>query len=302
MVADNNREDVTHMKIENISFNDYVIIYTEGLGTLSGWTLHKTTRFFMYKSQHEPNFTYKTAEMIPSVINNKTMNIINTSVRYYLDMYLLTGIRTVNIIRSDFSYGLVVFAGNKSVDTVNSRHLTVLNISIINTTFTKGRIYYWAYGRDSVISIKTIHSTFNNSDIYQFKGAGYFGAVIEDTKFHRSGILFEQVISVSMRNCEYEVSDNMICDNVKISGNDHFYFDPEGISKTIKQMICLPSHCEDYWPTISIENIVFTGSLNIQTNSVIKTERVNFFMRNVNLDIDQKGVNRKRCYISYTSD
>ena len=57
--------------------------------------------------------------------------------------------------------------------------------------------------------MKTTHSTFNNSGIYQYKGAGYFGAVIEDTKFHRSRVLFEQVISVSMRNCEYEVSDDM---------------------------------------------------------------------------------------------
>ena len=76
MVADDNREDMTHVKIENISFNNSIIIYTEGLVTLYGCTLHKPTRFFMYKSQYEPDFIYKTAEMIPSVIRNKTINII----------------------------------------------------------------------------------------------------------------------------------------------------------------------------------------------------------------------------------
>ena len=72
----------------------------------------------------------------------------------------------------------------------------------------------------------------------------------------------------------------MICfhDNVKISGNDHLYNEPEGIRKTIKLLICLPSHCEDYRPTASIENIVFTGSLNKQTDSVIKTEHLIFIM------------------------
>ena len=307
MVADNNREDVTHVKIENISFNyNEVIFYTKGLVTLYGCTIHGWTWFFMYKSQYEPDFTYETAEMIPSVISNKTINIINTSVHHTLWMSLLSGIRTVNIINSDF--GLVSYehfwfvAGNKSVDTVNSRHLTVLNISIINTTFTNYVTYYWAYGRDSIIFMKTTHSTFNNSMIYQVKGAGYFGAVIEDTKFHRSEFLFLQVISVSMRNCEYEVSDDMFFDNVKISGNDHFYDDPEGIKQTIKLLIFLPSHCEDYWPTVSIENTVFTGTLNKQTNSVVKTEQVTFIMRNVTFDIHQKGINRKRWYISYTTN
>ena len=248
-MADNNREDVTHVKIENTEFTNRVIIYTEGLVTLYGCALHRWTRFFMYKSQYEPDFTYKTAEMIPSVINNKTINIINTSVHRTLRMYLLSGIRTVNIINSDFglvSYKQLWFvAGNKSVDTVNSRHLTVLNISIINTTFTYYHTYNWAYGRDSIISMKTTHSTFNKSCIYQYKGAGFFGAVIEDTKFHRRTVFFLQVISVSMRNCEYEVSD-MYYDNFKISGNDHFHDDPEGIKQTIKLLICLPSHCEDY--------------------------------------------------------
>ena len=92
--------------------------------------------------------------------------------------------------------------------------------------------------------MKTIHSTFNNSNIYQTKGAGYFGAVIENNKFHRSGISFSQVISVSMRNCEYEVSDRY-SDNVKISGNYHFNNEPvsdlEGKRKTFKQLICLSS-------------------------------------------------------------
>ena len=46
---------------------------------------------------------------------------------------------------------------------------------------------------------------------------------------------------------------------------------------------------------------MFTGTLNKQTNSVIKTEQVIFIMRNVIFDIHQKGVNRKRWYISYTS-
>ena len=294
-MADNNREDVTHVKIENISFdkNNTVIIYTEGLVTLQGCTLHRWTLFFMYKSQHEDDFTYEAAEMIPSVINNKTINIINTSVHSYLPMYLLSGIRTVNIIRSDFSRYLEVVAGNKSLDTVCSRDLTVLNISIINTTFTSSGTVYSTYGRDSIISMKTTHSTFNNTDIYQSKGAGYFGAVIEDTKFYRSEILFEQVASVSMRNCEYEVSDDMFHDNVKISGNDHSVNDPEGIQQTIKLLICHSSHCKEY-STVSIENTVFTGSLNKETNSVIKTEQVTFIMRNVNFDIYQKGVNRKR--------
>ena len=219
-MADNKREDVPHVKIENITFINKVVFYTKGLVTLYECTIHKRILFFMYKSQYEPDFTYKTAEMIPSVTDNKTINIINTSVHHFLWMYLLSGIRTVNIINSDFvvSYKQLWFVvGNKSVDTVNSRHLTVLNISIINTTFTNGLTEYHAYGRDSIISMKTTHSTFNNSYIYQFKGAGYLGAVIEETKFYRSTILFRQVILVSMRNCEYEVSDNMFFDNVKIS-------------------------------------------------------------------------------------
>ena len=230
-MADNNREDVTHVKIENISFSNKVIFYTEGLVTLNGCTLNHWTWFFIYKSQYEPDITYKTAERIPSAINNKTINIINTSVHHYLFMYLLSGIRTVNIIRSDFAVDLYkqlwFFAGNKSMETVNSRHLTVLNISIINTTFTNSETCYVAHGRDSIISMKTTHSTFIKISIGQLKGAGYFGAVIEDTKFHRTTIIFLQVISVSMRNCEYEVSDNMYYDNVQMSGNDHFYDDPD---------------------------------------------------------------------------
>ena len=137
----------------------------------------------MYKSQHEADFTYKTAEMIPSVINNKTINIINKSVRGYLHIYLWSGIGTVNIIRSDFMTisWLEVSAGNKSMEVACSHHLTVLNISIINTTLTNCVTIYNAYGRDSIISMKTTHSKFNNSKIAQPKGAGYFGAVIEDT-------------------------------------------------------------------------------------------------------------------------
>ena len=305
-MADNNREDVTHVKLENISFNDDLLIYTKGLVTLHGCTIHYFTWFFMYKSQHETDFIYKTAEMIPFVISNKTINIINTNFHDYLHLYLLSGITTVNIIRSDFVPNwlacLRIVAANKTMEIVNSHHLTVLNISIIDTTFTNYLTQYTAYGRDSIISIKTTHSTFNNSDINQFKGAGYFGAVTEDTKFYRSTVVFHQVISISMRNCEYEVSDDMFFDNVKISGNDHFLNDPEGIKQTIKLLICLSSHCEDYYPTISIENTVFTGSLNKQTNSVAKIEQVSFIIRNVTFDIYRKGINRKRWYISYTTD
>ena len=301
MVADNNRKDVTHVQIENISFRDDAIIYTKGLVTLYGCTLNAWIGFFMYKSQHETDFTYEIAEMIPSVINNKMINIINTSVHHNLWLYLLSGIRTINIIESDFGGDLLFFAGNKSVDTVSSRHLKVLNVSIINATFTNYGAYYRAYGRDSIVSMKITYSKFINSVIYQHKGAGYFGAVIENTKFHRRRVSFEQVISVSIGNSEYEVSDDMIYDNIKISGNDHFIDDPEEIKQTIKLLICLSSHCKDYHPTVSIENAVFTGTLNKQTESVIKTEQVTFNMRNVTFDIYQKGVNRKRWYISYTS-
>ena len=302
MVADDKRKDVPHVKIENTEFTNRVIIYTEGLVTLYRCTLHWWITFFMYKSQHEPDFTYETAEMIPSVISNKTINIINTSVYSVLLINLLSGIRTFNIVRSDFGGYLLFVAGNKSVDTACSRHLTVLNFSIINTSFTYFDIGYSAYGRDSIIFMKTTHSTFNKSRIYQYKGAGYFGAVIEDTKFHRSSILFQQVISVSMRNCEYEVSDDMYLDNVKIGGNEHSLNNPEEIQQTIKLLICLSSHWEHYRLTVSIENIAFTGTLNKQTNSVIKTEQVTFILRNVTFDIHQKGINRKRWYISYTTN
>ena len=243
--------------------------------------------------------------MIPSVINNKTINIIHTSVNGYLHIHLSSGIRTVNIISSDLVvdlwYGLFLVARNKSVDTVNSCHLTVLNISIINTTLTNCVTAYNAYGRDSIISMKTTHSTFNYGGIYQHEGAGYFGAVIEDTKFHRSSTFFHQVISVSMRNCEYDLSDDWYYGNIKIIGNEHFYYDPEGIQQTNKLLFCLSFHCEHYQSTVSVENAVFTGSLNKQTNSVIKIEHVNFMMWNVTFDIYQKDVNRKRWYISYTS-
>ena len=102
MVADDKRKDVTHVKLQNISFNDHVVIYTEGLVMLQGCTLNAGIDIFMYKSQNEPDFTYKTTDMIPSVINNKTINIINTSVHGYLYLYLLSEIRTVNIINSYF--------------------------------------------------------------------------------------------------------------------------------------------------------------------------------------------------------
>ena len=302
MVGDNNRQDVTHVKIENIVIHGSVIIYSEGLVTLHGCTLYNWMRFFMYKSQHESDFTYKTAEMIPSVINNKTINIISTSVHDYLYMYLLSGIRTVKILNSDFVWGwLDIVAGNKSVESVSLRYLRVLNISILNTTFTNYDITYWAYGRDSIIFMKIIHSKFDNSGIDQLKGAGYFGAVIENSKFNECIVTFPQVISVSMKNCEYEVSDEMYYDNIKIIGNDNFFNEPEGIKETIKLLICLPSNCKDYMSTASIENIVFTGRLRKQTNSVVKTEHATFIMRNVTFDIDQKSVNRKRWYVSHTS-
>ena len=144
-MVDNNREDVTDVKIENMSFSNRVIIYTEGLVTLHGCALHGLSWFFMYKSQHEPDFTYNTAEMIPSVINNKTIHIISTSVYSDPTMYLLSGIRTVNIINSDFALRLKklkIVAGNKSMETVSSCHLTVRNISITDTTVTNSDTYY----------------------------------------------------------------------------------------------------------------------------------------------------------------
>ena len=301
-MVDNNREDVTHVKVENISFSNRVIIYTEGLVTLHGCALNHWTQFFMYKSQYETDFTYNTAEMIPSVIKNKTINIISTSVYGDLGMYLLSGIRTVNIISSDFVLGyLDVVAGNKSMETVSSRYLTVLNISIINTTLTKSGITHVAYERDSIIFMKTIHSTFNNGGIYQLKGAGYFGAVIENSKFHKSKVTFEEVISVSIRSCEHAVSDDMFHNNVKVIGKGHFYNEPEGMRKTIKSLMCPASFFKDCRPTVSIKNNMFTGSLNKQTNSVIKIEYVTFIVSNVIFNIDQIGVNRKRWYISQMS-
>ena len=103
-----------------------------------------------------------------------------------------------------------------------------------------------------------------------------------------------------MTNCNYEVSDNMNSDIMMISENSHFKNDLEGIQQTIKLLICLSYHCILYNPTVSIENTAFTGSLNKQTNSVAKMEHISLIMRNVNFDIYQRGVNRKRWYISYT--
>ena len=247
----------------NISFNNTVIIYTKGLVTLHGCTLHGSTWFFIYKSQYETDFTYKTADIIPLSIKNKMINIINTSVNDYLEMFHSSGIRSISIISV-----LEVVAGNESVKTVNSCHLTVLNISIINTTFTNYVIRYMAYGRDSIISMKTIHSKFNKSSVQQLKGEGFLGAIIEDNKFYNSVVGFLQVISVRMRTCDYEVRDNKYGDNVKIIGNDHFYYKPEGIQKTINLLNCLPSHCEHYWSTVSIQNTLFSGSLDKQTNNL----------------------------------
>ena len=66
-------------------------------------------------------------------------------------------------------------------------------------------------------------------------------------------------------------------------------------------MICPESHCENYLSTVSIENTVFTGSLNKQTDSVSMINRANLIMRNVTFNIHQEDVNIKRWYISYKS-
>ena len=47
---------------------------------------------------------------------------------------------------------------------------------------------------------------------------------------------------------------------------------------------------------------MFTGTLKKQTNSEIKTKEVTFIIMNVTFDIEQRGVNRKRWYISYTAN
>ena len=277
---------MTHVTFENISFNSYVVINTKGLVTMQGCTLQTYIAFFIHKSEQEADFTYKTAEMIPSVINNRTINFINTSFHIELKIYLLSRIRTINIVNCEFVKYLSFVTGNKSTET-ETRHLTVLNISIIKTRFTNYFINYWPYGRDSIISLKVMNSVFNSSNMVQIKGAGYFGAVLEDSKFHGSIIRFEQAISVVMRNCKYDVSDK-IYDNFNTIVNDRFKYEPLGIRKAIKLLICPESHCENYLSTVSIENTVFTGILNKQTDSVTKIYNANLIMRNVTFNIHQE--------------
>ena len=94
-------------------------------------------------------------------------------------------------------------------------------------------IRYWPCGRDSIISLKVDHSVFNNVGLAQCKGAGYFGAVIEDSDFHTSYIRFKKTTSVVMRNCKYDVSDNKIYGNFNTIANDHFRSEPLGIQKQL---------------------------------------------------------------------
>ena len=129
-MTDDNSEDMTRVHFENISFNSNVIINTKGLVTIQGCTVHAWIYFFIHKSQHEADFTYKTTEKIPSVINKRTINFINTSFHGDLQMYLLSGIRTINIVNCEFVKYLTFVTGNKSTET-ETRHLTVLNINII---------------------------------------------------------------------------------------------------------------------------------------------------------------------------
>ena len=291
---------MTHVTFENISFNNSVIINTKGLITIQGCTVHAWIDFYIHKSQHEADFTYKTAEKIPSVINNRTIYFINTSFHEWLEMYLLSGIRTINIVNCEFVNYLIFVTGNKSTKT-ETRHLRVLNINIINTRFTNYYTYYWPDGRDSIISLKVMNSVFNSSYMVQFKGAGYFSAVLEDSKFHKSEIRFEQEMSVIMQNCKYDVGDNRYSDNLNMIGNDHLTYEPVGIQKAIKLLICHELQCENYLSTVSIENTVFTGILNKQTDSVTKINDANLIMRNVTFNIYLEDVNIRRWYISYKS-
>ena len=297
MITDDNREDMTHVHFENISFNNYVVIINiKGLVTIQGCAVRAWIYFFIHKSQHETGFTYKTAEMIPSVINNRTINFINTSFHEELEMYLLSGIRTINIVNCEFVKYLSFVSGSKSTET-ETHHLTVLNINSINTRFTNTDTYYWPYGRDSIISLKIDHSVFNKSNIHQPKGAGYFGAVFEDSEFNESYIRFEQAASVVLRNCKYDVGDSRYHANFDIIGNDHFFNEPVGIQKAIKLLIC--PKCENYLSTVSIENTMFTGILNKQTDSVTRINNANLIMRNVTFNIYLENVNIRRWYISY---
>ena len=74
-----------------------------------------------------------------------------------------------------------------------------------------------------------------------------------------------------------------------------------GIQKTIKLLICFESHCQNYGSTVSIENTVFTGILNKQTDSVTKINHASLIIRNVAFNIHQENVNIKRWYISHKS-
>ena len=92
-------------------------------------TLHNVV-FFLKKSQHEPYFTYKTAEMIPSVINNRTINFTNTSFHEYgIEMYLLSGIRTIKILNCEFNHSDISFFfyrkqinGNRNTSPYSSKY------------------------------------------------------------------------------------------------------------------------------------------------------------------------------------
>ena len=251
---------MTDVTFEGILFSDDVIIHTYGLITMNQCTLLNDIGFLMYKNQHEVAFTYKTAEIIPSVINVRAVNFINTSFHESLDMYLLSGIRTVNIISCSFVAEDVYFVdGNKSVDTVHSHYLKVLNVSIINTIFTGYQIGLRSYGMDSVILLKIINSLFYFSAIIQYEDTGYFSASIEDSKFYKMYLfIISQATSVSVRNCEYEVTDNIFYDNMKVIGNLYLSGEPVMIQKTIKLLMCPASHCENYYPTVFIENTMFT--------------------------------------------
>ena len=299
-MTDNNREKMTQVTFVNISFKAYVIIHTEGLVTIQGCTLHHPIMFRIQQDPHENNFTYKTAEMIPFIIGEKMINFINTSV-HYLHINLQSGIRTVNFINCDFVDRKVhFFAGDKSIEKEYSHNLTVLNITITNMIFRDSQLSVRSYGRESVISLKVINSSFNHSIIKQQTGAGYFGAVIEDSRFYESSFSLFEATSVSVRNCEYHVIDTFV-DNIKIVGNIYVTTEPYISQNAIKLLIHPTSHIQNHFSTVYFENTMFNGNLNNQTNSVTKINEANLIMRNITFNIYQKSVNRKRWYIAHTS-
>ena len=295
---------MAHVTLVNISIKSDIFIYTEGLVTIQVCTAHARVWFYINMSQHEPYFTYKTAEMVPSVINNRTINFMNTSFHYYLHFSLLSGIRTVNIINCDFvadnNQRVTCMVRKKSVETKCSHDLTVLNITIMNTIFRDYELRYTLYGKESIISLKVINSSFDDSKIMQMKSEGFLGAVFEESRFHKSYFLLFQATSVSVRNCKYDVSDGFV-DNIKIVGNINIPTEPRIIQNAIKLLIFPVSHIHSHFPTVYFENTIFTGNLNNQTDSVTKINEANLIIRNVTFHIYQKFVNRKRWYISHTS-